>query len=185
MNSEILQTADTKMQKTIEALKKGLLSIRTGRATSALVDNIGIDYYGTITPLNQISSVSTPEARLIVIQPWDRSALSNIEKAILKSDLGINPTNDGNVIRLILPPLNEERRKELVKVARKEVEECKISLRHVRREAVEELKKLEKDKQISQDEEHRAVEQLQKITDSSMSESDKVGQDKEAEILEI
>ena len=185
MNSEILQTADTKMQKTIEALKKDLLSIRTGRATSALVDNIGIDYYGTITPLNQISSVSTPEARLIVIQPWDRSALSNIEKAILKSDLGINPTNDGNVIRLILPPLNEERRKELVKVARKAVEECKISLRHVRREAVEELKKLEKDKQISQDEEHRAVEQLQKITDSSMSESDKVGQDKEAEILEI
>jgi ribosome recycling factor len=144
-----------------------------------------VDYYDVPTPLNQVATINVPEARLIVIQPWDRSTLANIQKAILKSDLGLNPTNDGNVIRLVLSPPTEERRKELVKVIRKRLEDRKITIRNLRREALEELKNLEKNKEISQDELARVSNQLQKLTDGFIAEVDQMGQDKEAEIMEI
>ena len=143
MVDDIILAADTKMHKAAEGLKKELATIRTGRATPALVEHIKADYYDTPTPLNQIATISVPEARLIVIQPWDRSILANIQKAILKSDLGLNPTNDGHVIRLVLSPPTEERRQELVKVIRKRLEERRIAIRNLRREAMEELKSLE------------------------------------------
>jgi len=185
MIDEVLLAGDGKMQKTIEALKRELAAIRTGRATPALVDNIKVDAYGVPTPLNQMATISVPEARLLLIQPWDRSTLANIQKAILKSDLGLNPINDGATIRLVIPPLTEERRKEMVKAVRKRVEEGKIALRNIRREAMGELKRLEKEKQISQDENERALDHLQKLTDSFIGKADQVGQDKEIEIMEI
>ncbi len=184
MIEETLLTSDSKMGKAIESLKKELAIIRTGRATPALVDYIKVDYYGVPTPINQIATISVPEARLVVIQPWDRNALVSIHKAILKSDLGLNPINDGNVIRLALPPPSEERRRELVKLVRKRVEDKKVNLRNLRRETVEELKKLEGDKLISQDEHKRALEQLQKLTDSFIGKVDQIGQDKEKEVME-
>jgi ribosome recycling factor len=185
MIDEVLLAGDGKMQKTIEALKRELATIRTGRATPALVDNIKVDAYGVPTPLNQMATISVPDAKLLLIQPWDRSTLANIQKAILKSDLGLNPINDGATIRLVIPPLTEERRKEMVKAVRKRVEEGKIALRNIRREVVGELKKLEKEKQISQDENERALDHLQKLTDSFIGKADQVGQDKETEIMEI
>ena len=185
MVDDIILAVDTKMHKAAEGLKKELATIRTGRATPALVEHIRVDYYDTPTPLNQIATISVPEARLIVIQPWDRSVLGNIQKAILKSDLGLNPTNDGNVVRLVLSPPTEERRKELVKVIRKRLEERRIAIRNLRREAMEELKSLEKNKEISQDEHERALGQLQRLTDGFIGEVDQIGQDKEAEIMEI
>ena len=185
MVDDIILAADTKMHKAAEGLKKELATIRTGRATPALVEHIKVDYYDTPTPLNQIATISVPEARLIVIQPWDRSILANIQKAILKSDLGLNPTNDGHVIRLVLSPPTEERRQELVKVIRKRLEERRIAIRNLRREAMEELKSLERNKEISQDEHERALSQLQKLTDGFIGEVDRIGQDKEAEIMEI
>jgi ribosome recycling factor len=182
---DIILNADAKMHKATEGLKQELGTIRTGRATPALVEHIKVDYYDVPTPLNQVATINVPEARLIVIQPWDRSTLANIQKAILKSDLGLNPTNDGNVIRLVLSPPTEERRKELVKVIRKRLEDRKITIRNLRREALEELKNLEKNKEISQDELARVSNQLQKLTDGFIAEVDQMGQDKEAEIMEI
>jgi len=174
-----------KMQASVEALKRELAAIRTGHATPALIDHIKVDYAGVPTSLNQIAGISAPEARLIVIQPWDRGSIRNIEKAILQSDLGLNPTSDGNVIRLNIPPLTEERRQELTRVVRRRVEEGRIIIRSLRHEAMDELKRLEKNKDISQDEHKRALNQLQKLTDSFIANAEQIGRAKEAELLEV
>lgn len=185
MIDDILLEMSTKMGKAIEATKKDLTTIRTGRATPAIVDHIKVDYYGVPTPLSQIATISVPEAKLLLIQPWDKQALSSIEKAILKSDLGLNPTNDGTVLRIRIPQLTEERRRELAKVVRKRVEEGRVALRNIRRSALEEIRELERKKEISQDAQKRAQERLQELTDSLIEEVDKVGRDKERELLEV
>ena len=185
MDSRILWDAEERMQKSVELLRRELANIRTGRATPALVEHIKVEYAGVPTPLNQLAGISVPEARFLVIQPWDRSSIHSIEKAILKSDLGLTPVNDGNVIRLNIPQLTEERRQELVRVVRKRVEEKKIVIRNLRREAMDELKGLEKNKDISQDEHKRAQTQLQKLTDSAIVDAEQVGQDKEVELMEV
>lgn len=185
MVSEILSNADVKMGKTVEVLQRELATIRTGRASPALVEQIRVDYYGVPTPLGQMATISVPEARLLVIQPWDKGSLSSIEKAILKSGLGLNPANDGDVIRLSIPQLTEERRKELVRVVRKRVEEGRVAIRNVRRETMEQLRDLTRNKEISEDEQKRALELLQKLTDRFIEESDRIARDKEAEVLEI
>ena len=185
MIERILGEITSKMQKTIDVLNRDLATVRTGRATPALVEHIKVDYHGIPTPLNQLASISVPEAKMILIQPWDRSCIRNIEKAILTSDLGFNPVNDGNVIRIIVPPLTEERRKELIKVVRKRVEDARIALRNVRREAIEHLRDAERNKEISQDQYMRASEQIQKLTESFMEKINNIGQAKETEILEI
>ena len=184
MIEDILSETSTKMGKTIEALRKELATIRTGRATPSLVDQIKVDYHGAPTPLNQMAAIAVPEARLIVIQPWDRHAHASIEKAILKSGLGLNPASDGNVIRLRIPLLTEERRRELVRVVRKRVEEGRVSVRNTRRSALEEFRELERKKEISQDEQKRAEERLLKLTDSFIEDVERAGREKEAELLE-
>jgi len=185
MIDDILKNADSKMKKAIEALNGELGSIRTGRASPALVEHIKVDYHGVMTPLIQLASISVPESKTIAIHPWDRSIINNIDKAILKSDLGLNPTNDGTNIRITIPALTEERRKDLIKIIHKRLEETRIHIRNVRREIVDELKQAEKNKQISQDQNTRADSQVQKITDSYIDAINKIGKDKEAEILEI
>ncbi len=185
MVSDILRDVEEKMRTSIKVLQRELATIRTGRATPVLVDHIKVEYAGVPTPLNQLASISTPGVRLLVIQPWDKSSIHHIEKAILKSDLGLNPINDGNVIRINIPPLSEERRQELIKVAGGKVEKEKIVMRNVRRDAMDELKKLERKKDISQDELKRALDQLQKITDGFIADAEQVGQDKEAELAEV
>jgi ribosome recycling factor len=183
--ADILSEAEEKMRRVIDNLRKELSSIRTGRASPALVERIHVDYYGAPTPLNQLANVSTPEPRLLVIQPWERSLIPAIEKAILKSDLGLTPTNDGRLIRLAIPQLTEERRRDLVKVVRRRVEEGRVAIRNVRREAHDDLRELERRKLISEDESKRAQERLQKITDAMIAEVDQAGQKKEEEILEV
>jgi len=173
------------MRASVDGLKRELSTIRTGHATPALIEHIKVDYAGVPTPLNQIAGISAPGARLLVIQPWDRGSIPGIEKAILKSELGLNPTSEGNVIRLNLPPLSEERRQELTRVVRKRVEERKIVIRNLRHEVMGELKGLEKNKDISQDEHKRALDQLQKLTDSFIADIEQIGQDKEAELMEV
>ncbi len=185
MVSDSLHNAEQRMHAAVEALKKELASIRTGHATPALVEHVKVEYAGVPTPLMQIAGISAPAARLLVIQPWDKSSLTSIEKAILKSDLGLTPTSDGNVIRINIPPLSEERRRELVKVVRGRVEKERVVIRNLRREVMDELRKLEKDKELSQDDLKRALEQLQKLTDSFIAGIDQVGQDKEAELEEV
>jgi ribosome recycling factor len=185
MIDDALLAADNKMQKTVQVLKREMETIRSGRATSALVDQITVEAYGANTPLSQLASISVPEARLLLIQPWDRSIVGNVQKAIQKSDLGLNPMSDGEVIRLVIPPPTEERRKELVKVVHKRVEDAKIAVRNVRRDALEELRKLEKDKEVSRDDNMRATDKLQKLTDRFIAEVSKVGADKESEIMEV
>jgi len=173
------------MEKSIEALRKDLKRIRTGRASLALLDGLMVDYYGSPTPINQLANLSIPEPRQIAIQPWDSKAMPDIEKAILKSELGLNPSNDGKVVRIVLPPLTAERRKELVKVVRKMGEEYKVQVRNHRRDANELLKEMKKEKQISEDELHRAQETVQKATDEFISKVDGIMAEKEAEIMEI
>ena len=185
MIEEVLSDASSRMGKTIEALKKDLATVRTGRATPALVDSIRVDYYGAPTPLKQIATISVPEARLLVIQPWDNSTIGEIKKAILKSELGLNPSSDGTFIRLSIPPLSEERRRDLVKVVHRTTEDGRVALRNVRRDALEMLRELEKEKEISQDEQKRAQERLQDITDKFIAEAGKAAEAKEAELLEI
>lgn len=182
---EVLQAADSKMEKAIEALKSELATIRTGRASPSLVEHIRVDYHGVAMPLNQVASISTPEARLIVIQPWERQILTNIEKAILKSDIGLNPNNDGNVIRLVIPQLTEERRTQLVKMVRARIEDGRVSVRNVRREAMEKLRSLKEDKEMSEDEQKRAMGRLQQVTDGFIVRIDQVAKDKETELLEF
>ena len=185
MVSRILWDTEQKMRTSIEVLKKELATIRTGHATPALIEHIKVEYAGVPTLLNQLASISAPGARLLVIQPWDKSSIRSIEKAILTSDLGLNPTSDGSAIRINIPPLSEERRQELIKVARGRTEKEKVVIRNFRREAMEELKGLEKNKDISQDELKRALDQLQKVTDIFIANADQAGQDKEAELIEV
>ena len=173
------------MKASAEGLKMELATIRTGHASPALIEHIKVDYGGVPTPLNQIAAISAPGARLLVIQPWDQGTISSIEKAILKSDLGLNPVTSGNVIRLNLPPLSEERRQELTRVVRKRVEERKIMIRNLRHDAMGELKELEKNKDLSQDEHKRALEQLQKLTDHFVADIEQIARDKEAELMEV
>ena len=185
MVTEALKSIEGKMQSSTKVFREDLATIRTGHATPALVEHIKVDYAGVPTPINHMAGISAPEAGLLVIQPWDKSSIGNIQKAILKSELGLNPSNDGNVIRISIPPLSEERREELIKVVHKRVEERKVSLRTLRHEALNELKKLEKDKEISQDELKRSQEQLQNITDVHISEVEQIGSSKEEELREV
>jgi ribosome recycling factor len=185
MVQEQLQDAKTRMHKAIESLQQELGSVRTGRASSGLVEHIRVDYYGTPTPLNQLATISTPDARLIVIQPYDRGAMGSVEKAILKSDLGLTPTNDGTVIRLSIPPLTEDRRRDLAKHVRKRVEEARVAVRNVRRDIHDHMRKLEHNHTISQDDLHRSETELQKLTDEQIKEIDKVGETKEQDLLAI
>lgn len=178
---------DTKdrMQKALEALDRDFGTVRTGRANPTILEGVMVDYYGTPTPLTQVGNVTVPDPQLITIAPWEKNLLPEIEKAILRSDLGMTPQNDGNVIRLPVPPLNEERRKELVKKIRKMGEESKLSIRNVRRDANDQLKKLEKDKEISQDDEKKNVEQVQKVTDDFVKQVDQMMTEKEKELMEV
>ncbi len=185
MVDEIFEDLKDRMGKSIESLKREYSRLRTGRASISLLDGIRVSYYDTPTPLNQMASLAVPEPRLIVIQPWDKTAIEDIEKAILKSELGLTPMNDGNVIRISIPPLTEERRKELVKVARKMSEENKVALRNIRRDANEMLKDLKKEKEITEDDLFRSQEEVQKATDQFISQVDELCAAKEKEILEI
>jgi ribosome recycling factor len=180
-----LQGIEGRMQASVKVFREDLATIRTGHATPALIEHIRVEYAGVPTPLNQLAGISAPEAGLLVIQPWDKSSIGNIEKAIRKSELGFNPSNDGNIIRISVPPLSEERRQELIKVVHKRVEERRVTVRNLRHEAMSELRKLEKDKEISQDEHKRALDQLQKLTDRFISDIEQLGQDKERELMEV
>ncbi|ADY13041.1 ribosome recycling factor [Sphaerochaeta globosa] len=182
---QVLDTCESKMLKSLESLSKDFAGLRTGRASASLLDKIRVDYYGSETPINQVATVSVPEARMIVIQPWDKSVLSAIEKAILKSDLGLPPNNDGKLIRLNFPPLNEERRKQLVKSAKNTAEQSRVAMRNVRREAMDELKKLQKSGDISEDELKDAESKIQKMTDSYITQINSLSDEKEKEIMEI
>ena len=185
MVQEQLQDASTRMEKAVDSLRHELGTVRTGRASPGLVEHLRVDYYGSPTPLNQLAIVSTPDARLIVIQPYDRGAMGAIEKSILKSDLGLTPANDGTVIRLSIPPLTEDRRRELAKHVRKRVEEARVAVRNVRRDCHDHIRKLEHDHTISQDDLHRSETELQKLTDDQVKEIDKVGEAKEKDLLTV
>jgi ribosome recycling factor len=182
---KLLADGEARMHKTVTDLQQDLSSIRTGRAHPGLVEHLRVSYYGTPTPLNQLASISVPEARILAIQPWDRSAIGEIEKAIQRSELGITPNNDGSVIRLTIPQLNEERRRDLVRQVKRKVEEHKVALRNIRRDVVDALRDLERRKAISEDEQRRAAERVQKTTDSLTEELDQIGRQKEAEIIEV
>lgn len=185
MVDKVFGEAEHKMQKAIEVLKKELAGIRTGRASPSLLEQVRVDYYGVPTPVTQVATVSVPEPRLLVIQPWDRNMTSAIEKAILRSDLGLNPSSDGTMIRLAIPPLTEERRRELVRLVHKEAEQGKVAVRNIRRETVEELKKMEKSGALSEDELRRAQERLEKLTHTYISQIDQIARVKESEVLEV
>jgi ribosome recycling factor len=185
MQAEVKKRLTERMEKTLEVLKKDLASIRTGRASLSIFDGILVDYYGTPTPIKHVATLAIPESRLITIQPWDAKLIPEIEKAIQKSDLGLNPTNDGKIIRVVIPPLTEERRKQIVKHVHKRGEEAKVALRNIRRDSNEEVKKLEKEKHLSEDETRRSLEEIQKITDSYIKKVDEAISHKEAEIMEV
>ncbi|BCU82075.1 ribosome-recycling factor [Polycladomyces abyssicola] len=185
MLEPVKKQASDKMEKAIQVLKKDLAALRAGRATPALLDKVVVEYYGSEMPVNQLANISTPDPRTLVIQPWDKSALAEIERAIMKSDLGLTPSNDGNVIRINLPALTQERRAELVKVVKKTGEEAKVAIRNIRRDANDEIKKLEKNGDISEDESRRGQDEIQKLTDKFIQEADKVVAAKEKEIMEI
>jgi len=174
-----------RMEGAIDALKKEFGSVRTGRASLSLLDGIMVDYYGTLTPLQQLASLSVPESRQIAIQPWEQRIIPEIEKAIMKSDLGLTPSNDGKFIRINIPPLTEERRKQLVKVVRKRAEEAKVAIRNIRRDTNEELKKLEKEKHLSEDDAKKSHDEIQKLTDSYITKVEEVLKHKENEIMEV
>ncbi|RMG05595.1 MAG: ribosome recycling factor [Nitrospirae bacterium] len=185
MDKELKKKAKEKMTKSLEVLKKDFAAIRTGRASISLLDGITVDYYGTQTPLNQVASLSVPEPRLISIQPWDQNMIPVIEKAIMQSDLGLTPSNDGKIIRIPIPELTEERRKQLVKVVRKRAEEARVSVRNIRREINDELKKKEKEKEITEDELKKSLDEVQELTDDFIKEIDGVLKKKEDEIMEV
>ncbi len=182
---QVLSEVDTMMDRTLEAFKRDLNQLRTGRATPALIENVPVDYYGAPTPLKQIASIAAPDPRAIQVTPWDKGSLREIEKGLMKSDLGLNPSNDGAIITVPIPPLTNDRRQEMVKLLKKKVEDGKVSLRNVRRDGLDTLRKLEKDKAISQDENRRAQEQLQKVTDGHSKQIDETGSAKEAEIRQV
>jgi ribosome recycling factor len=183
--TEIFEDMEKRMQKSLTSLDRDFKKVRTGRASVSLLDGIRLDYYGTPTPLNQVASISTPEARLILIQPWDPQVIGNIEKAILKSELGLNPMNDGKILRIAIPPLTEERRKELVKVVKRMAEDAKVALRSIRRDTNEMVKDLKKEKEISEDESFRALDDTQEKTTDFVKKIDEMADAKETEILEF
>jgi ribosome recycling factor len=185
MTSEILAGAERKMVRAVEAMERDFQGLRTGRASTSLVDRLHVEYYGTQTPLNQLASISVPEPHQIVIQPWDRGVLGAIEKAIMKSDIGIMPNVDGTLVRLNIPPLTEERRKDIVRSVHKRMEEARVEIRNLRREAADVLKKEERDGTVGTDEGRRQLEQLQKITDRVIADVDRLGGVKEQEVLEV
>ena len=185
MTHEALSAIEPKMQRAVEAMERDFAGIRTGRASTALVDRIMVDYYGTPTPINQIAGVSVPDAHLIVIQPWDRSVLSAIERAIKKSDIGIVPNVDGTVVRLNVPPLTEERRREMVKQVRRRTEEARVEVRNLRREAADQLKRGLKAGDLSEDEERRELDALQRLTDRYVAAVDTRAEQKESEVMEV
>jgi ribosome recycling factor len=185
MIKDVMDDAESRMGKAIDALRRDLGSIRTGRASPSLVERLPVDYYGSATPLNQLAGISVPEPRLLVIQPWDRGSMTAIEKAIMKSELGLNPSNDGQVIRIAIPALTEERRKQLVKLVHGHVEEGKVALRNIRRDAMAHVKELMNDKEIGEDDERRAEQQVDELTRRFVSEADHVGKTKEQEVMEV
>ena len=185
MIDDVKKTTEQKMQKSVETLKHDLAKVRTGRAHTGLLDHIHVDYYGTAMPINQVANVTLADPRTIGVQPWEKKMIPVVEKAIREADLGLNPATSGDMIRVPMPPLTEERRKELIKVVHKEAEGAKIAVRNVRREANEQLKKLSKDKQCSEDEERRAHDDLQKLTDRFIAEIDQLLQTKEADLMAI
>jgi ribosome recycling factor len=185
MNNETIANAEIKMKKSIEAIQKELVTIRTGHASPSLIEHLRIEYAGAVLPLIQLASISAPQANLLVVQPWDKASMSSIEKSIQKSELGLNPINDGRIIRITIPSLNEERRQELLKIVHRRIEEGKIALRNIRRDAQEELKSQEKDREISQDEHKLLQNQLQKITDLYTVNMEQLGKDKEKEVMAV
>ncbi len=185
MDKGIKTKMEEGMQKAIESLKKDFGAIRTGRASLALLDGISVDYYGTQTPLSQVATLSVPDPKTIAIQPWEQKIIGDIEKAIMKSDLDLTPSNDGKIIRINIPPLTEERRKQLVKVVKKRAEECKVSIRNIRREINEELKRKEKEDKVSEDETRKSLDEVQKITDNFIKKVDEILEHKEKEIMEV
>lgn len=182
---DVLAEADRKMGRTIEALRRELASLRTGRASPALIDNISVEYYGVPTPLNQLASITVPDARAILVQPWDRQALREIEKSLMRSELGFNPSNDGNIITVPIPLLSQERRQEMVRLLKRKIEDGKTAIRNLRREGNDTLRKMERDKLVSQDESRRSQDQLQKTTDARIKTIDQIATDKEAEIMQV
>lgn len=185
MYKDIITTAEGKMEKTKEVLRHEMQSIRAGRANPQLLDRVMVDYYGVMTPINQMANISAPEPRMLTISVWDVKAIPLVEKAILKSDLGLNPANDGKLIRLLIPELNEERRKELSKLVRKTAEDSKIAVRAVRRDAIDQIKKLKKDSVISEDDQRKAEDEMQKLTDNMVKDIDRIADEKEKEILSV
>ncbi|MDY3279680.1 MAG: ribosome recycling factor [Eubacteriales bacterium] len=185
MYRPVITAAKEKMEKTRDFFQRDMLSLRAGRANPQILDRITVDYYGTATPLKQMGNISSPEPRLLTISLWDPKAIPLVEKAIQKSDLGMNPSNDGKLIRLVVPELNEERRKELTKMVRKGAEEAKVAVRGVRRDAMEQIKKLKKDSVITEDDQRKAEDELQKLTDAQIKDIDKIAADKEKEIMEV
>jgi ribosome recycling factor len=185
MINDVLRESEGKMKKSVESLRHHLATIRTGRASPALVEHLPVDAYGSSMPLNQLAGISVPESRLIVIQPYDANTMKAIEKAIQNSELGINPSNDGRVIRLAIPQLTEERRRDLTKLVRSRVEESKVALRNIRRESLDDLRQLEHEKLISEDDQRRAQERLQELTDRYTRDLDQIGATKEAEVMEV
>ncbi|CAN5272812.1 ribosome recycling factor [soil metagenome] len=185
MTDAVRRDLDTRMSRAIDAMERDFGAIRTGRASTALVERLGVEYYGTTTPLNQLASISVPEAHSIVIQPWDRSALGAIEKAIQRSDLGLTPNTDGTVVRLNIPQLTEDRRKELVRVVHKRMEDARVEIRNHRRDAADEIKRAEREGEVGADEARRELDLLQKLTDRWTAEVDRAGKGKEQEIMEV
>jgi ribosome recycling factor len=185
MPKQVIANTKEKMKKAIQAFTRELATIRAGRASASLLDRVTVDYYGAPTPVNQLAGISTPEARLLVIQPYDKTILGEIEKAILKSDLGLNPSNDGSIIRISIPQLTEERRKELVKLIKKESEEAKVGIRNIRRDGNDDLKKLEKNGEITEDALRGYSDDIQKVTDEHIAKIDQITKDKEKEIMEV
>ncbi len=183
--SAAINEAETRMDKAVKAFEKDLTHVRTGRASTALLDGIKVDYYGTAMPLNQVATVAVPESRLITVQPWDANILPDIEKAILASELGLTPSSDGKIIRISVPPLTEERRKELVKLVKKMGEDCKVAIRNVRRDVIEKLKKQKKEKELSEDQCFKLQDDVQKVTDEHVKRVDVIVEEKEKEIMEF
>ncbi len=183
--SEILSETESRMKKSVDALVRELNSIRTGRASPALVESITVDYYGVPTPMNQLASISVPEARVLMITPWDRQTLKEVEKSLMKSELGLVPNNDGSVIRINVPTLTEERRRDLVKLVARKAEDAHVAVRNIRRDTLENFRAMEKNKELSQDESRRAQEQLQRLTDALIEATNEVRQEKEAEVMEV
>lgn len=185
MVTSLISDAESRMQKAVEALKRDMSGIRTGRASPTLVENLEVDYHGIPTPLNQLATITVPEARLLMIQPWDRQAVTAIERGILKSDLGLNPASDGTVIRLTIPQPTEERRLDLVKVVKRHTEEARVAVRNVRRDVIDKLRAMERNKEISQDDSRRSQDQIQKVTDSFVGQMNALAETKEAEVMEV